>query len=88
MQTTVPTVRMAARAEGSVQPKATNTTETPSSVTSVMPEVGLEQTPIRPTIREETTTKATPNTATPSAATSARQRPACRPRAGPAPRTA
>ena len=58
MQTTVPTVRIAARAAGSVQPRATKTTDTPSSVTSVMPEVGFEETPIRPTMRDDTTTKA------------------------------
>src|SRR5512145_120086 len=68
-QTTVPTVRMAARAEGSVQPRATKITDTPSSVTSAIPEVGLDDTPMSPTIRDETTTKATPKMATPSDAT-------------------
>src|ERR671911_2498375 len=70
MQTTVPTVRIAARAEGSLHPSATNTTETPSSVTSVIAEVGFDDTPIKPTIRDDTTTNATPKTATPMAATS------------------
>src|SRR3954451_2597507 len=69
MQTTVPTVRMAARADGSVQPHSTKTTEAPSSVTSVIAEVGFEETPISPTMRDETTTKQTPKMATPSAAT-------------------
>src|SRR6185503_3764076 len=69
MQTTVPTVRMAARAEGSLQPRATNTMETPRSVTSVMPDVGFELTPMRPTIRDDTTTNARPKIATPRAAT-------------------
>src|SRR3954452_5277621 len=69
MQTTVPTVRIAARAEGSVQPQRTKTTDAPSSVTSVIAEVGFEETPIRPTMRDETTTKQTPKIATPSAAT-------------------
>src|SRR5688572_6867223 len=69
IQTTVPTVRIAARAEGSVQPSRTKTTETPSRVTSVIAEVGFDDTPIRPTMRDETTTKATPKIATPSAAT-------------------
>src|SRR3972149_458020 len=64
-----PPVGVAARGEGSVQPQATKTAATPSSVTRVMPEVGLDDTPMRPTIREDTTTKATPKTATPSAAT-------------------
>ena len=73
---------MAARAEASVQPQATKTPATPSRVTRVIPEVGLEETPMRPTMREETTTKARPNTATPSAATSrgsAAMSPASRP---------
>src|SRR5580765_3466063 len=69
MQTTVPTVRMAARADGSRQPQSTKTTETPSSVTRVMADVGFDDTPMRPTMRDDTTTKATPNTATPMAAT-------------------
>src|SRR5688500_6461142 len=69
MQTTVPTVRIAARAEGSDQPKATNTTDTPSSVTSVIAEVGFDDTPMSPTMRDDTTTNATPKIATPSAAT-------------------
>src|SRR5207253_11247983 len=45
-------------------------TETPSSVTSVIAEVGFEETPIRPTILDDTTTKQTPKIATPSAAMS------------------
>src|SRR3954468_15191829 len=69
MQTTVPTVRIAARAEGWVQPQRTKTTDAPSSVTSVIAEVGFEETPISPTMRDDTTTKQTPKIATPSAAT-------------------
>src|SRR3954447_6158837 len=68
MQTTVPTVRIAARADGSCQPRSTNTTETPSSVTSVIAEVGFEETPIKPTMRDDTTTKQTPKIATAIAA--------------------
>src|SRR3954447_12546273 len=60
MQTTVPTVRMAARADGSFQPHSTKMTETPRSVTSVIAEVGFDDTPIRPTMRDDTTTNATP----------------------------
>jgi hypothetical protein len=67
--TTVPTVSMAARAEASVQPRARNTTLTPSSVTSAIPDVGLEETPMSPTMREDTTTNVRPKTATPIAAT-------------------
>src|SRR4030081_345969 len=69
IQTTVPTVRIAARAEGSVQPHNTKTTDAPRSVTSVIAEVGFDETPIKPTMREETTTKQTPKIATPSDAT-------------------
>src|SRR5205814_6754985 len=69
-QTTVPTVRIAARADGSCQPHNTKITETPSSVTSVIAEVGFDDTPINPTIRDETTTKQTPKMATPIDATS------------------
>src|SRR3954462_9441473 len=56
MQTTVPTVRIAARADGSVQPHKTKITATPRSVTSVIADVGLEDTPMRPTMRDDTTT--------------------------------
>src|SRR6185503_1616318 len=70
MQTTVPTVRIAARADGSLQPSITKITDTPSTVTSVIADVGLEETPISPTIRDDTTTKHTPKIATPIAATS------------------
>src|SRR5712691_1037282 len=67
--TTVPTVRIAARADGSVHPRSTNTAETPRRVTSVIAEVGFDETPISPTMREETTKKHTPKIATPSALT-------------------
>src|SRR5439155_18275473 len=68
IHTTVPTVRIAARADGSRHPRATKMTETPRSVTSVIAEVGLDETPIRPTILDDTTTKQMPKIATPSAA--------------------
>src|SRR5258706_14063114 len=67
--TIVPTVRTAARAAGSVHPAAANTDATPSSVTSVMPEVGCEDTPTIPTMRAATVTKRSPKTATPAAQT-------------------
>src|ERR1041384_3968669 len=70
MQTTVPTVRIAARADGSFHPRSTNTAATPSSVTSVIADVGFDDTPINPTMRDETTTKQTPKIATPIAAMS------------------
>src|SRR5258708_19136009 len=72
IQTTVPTVRIAARAEGSVQPQSTKTTDAPSNVTSVIAEVGFDETPISPTMSDDTTTKQTPHIATPMAATSTR----------------
>src|SRR5438067_8562947 len=66
MQTTVPTVRIAARADGSVQPHNTKATDAPRSVTSVIADGGLDETPIRPTMRDDTTTKQTPKIATAS----------------------
>src|SRR6185503_4768035 len=68
-QTTVPTVRIAARADGSVHPSSTKTTDTPSNATIVIADVGFDETPISPTMRDDTTTKQTPKMATPSAAT-------------------
>src|SRR5437763_6844742 len=59
IQTTVPPGRIAQRADGSVQPHSTKTMEAPSSVTSVIAEVGFEETPISPTMRDDTTTKQT-----------------------------
>src|SRR5712692_8184659 len=67
--TMVPTVRTAARAAGSVQPAAANTEATPRSVTSVMPEVGCEETPTIPTMRAATVTNRIPKRATPAAQT-------------------
>ena len=63
----MPTVSTAARAPGSVQPAAANTEAMPSSVTSVMPEVGCDETPTMPTIRAATATNRMPNTPTPAA---------------------
>ena len=67
--TMVPTVRTAARAPVSVQPAAAKTEATPSSVTSVMPDVGCDETPTIPTMRAATATKRTPKTPTPAAQT-------------------
>src|SRR5262245_38650662 len=69
MATMVPTVSTAARAPGSVQPAAAKTDATPSSVTSVMPEVGCDDTPTMPTMRAATVTNSTPKTPTPAAQT-------------------
>src|SRR5215467_7070343 len=67
--TIVPTVRTAARAPGSVQPAAANTSATPNSVTRVIPDTGCDDTPTIPTIRAATVTKRMPNTPTPAAHT-------------------
>ena len=56
-QTTVPTMRTVALPARSVQPARKNTRLTPSSVAMAIPDVGLEVTPTRPTIRELTVTK-------------------------------
>src|SRR5262249_49665395 len=67
--TIVPTVRTAARAEGSLHPAAAKTEATPRRVTSVIPDVGCEETPTIPTMRAATVTKRRPKTATPAAQT-------------------
>src|SRR3954462_8286957 len=69
MATTVPAVTTAAFASGAVQPKPAKHVATPSSVISVMPEVGCDETPTRPTMRAATATKRTPKIATPAAQT-------------------
>ena len=75
MATTVPAVSTAALASGPVQPKTAKTVATPSSVISVMPEVGCEETPTMPTIRAATATNSTPKIATPIAQTARGRRP-------------
>src|SRR5262245_20807181 len=65
--TTVPTVRTAAIAPGPVQPWYANTVATPSSVTSVMPDVGCDDTPTIPTMRAATATNRSPKIPTPAA---------------------
>ena len=67
--TIVPTVRTAARAFPSVQPAAAKSDAIAISVTSVMPDVGCEETPTMPTMRAATATKRTPKTPTPAAQT-------------------
>ena len=71
MATIVPTVSTAARDIGSVQPATAKTEATPSSVTSVIPEVGCDETPTMPTMRAATVTKRTPKRPTPAAQISA-----------------
>ena len=67
--TMVPTVSTPACAPGPTQPAAANTEAVASRVTSVMPEVGCEDTPTMPTMRAATVTNSTPNTPTPAART-------------------
>ncbi len=67
--TIVPTVSTPARAPGSTHPIAANTEAVPSNVTSVMPDVGCEETPTMPTMRAATATNSTPNRPTPVAST-------------------
>src|SRR3972149_7903636 len=57
MATTQPTVRAAALPAASVQPIRRNIVDVPSNEGRVMPLVGFEVTPTKPTIREETVTK-------------------------------
>src|SRR5688572_19062059 len=66
--TTQPTVRAAALPAAPVQPSRRNTDEVASRVAMVMPLVGFEVTPTRPTIRAETVTKKNPATTTSRAA--------------------
>ena len=63
--TMVPTVSTAARAPTSVQPKAAKTLAVPRRVTSVIPEVGCDDTPMMPTMRAATETNSTPKIPTP-----------------------
>ncbi|MBA7641043.1 hypothetical protein ES703_48715 [subsurface metagenome] len=56
-QTTVPTVRAVAIPKISVHPRAKNKRLVPRRVTIVIPDVGFEDTPIMPTILDETVTK-------------------------------
>ncbi len=57
MHTAVPTISAVALPNVSVQPAAAKIRLVPSSVAIVIPDVGLEVTPTRPTMRELTVTK-------------------------------
>ena len=63
MQTAVPTISAVALPARSVQPKRRKIALVPSSVAIVIPDVGFEVTPTRPTIRELTVTKKKAKTA-------------------------
>ncbi len=72
MATTQPTVSAATLPTSPVQPRTRKMAEVASSVAMVMPLVGFEVTPTRPTMRDETVTKKNAATAT---STAARARP-------------
>ena len=72
--TIVPTVSTRGARPGPIQPAAANTEAMPSRVTSVIPEVGCDETPTIPTMRAATVTNSTPKTPTPAAQTARWQR--------------
>src|SRR3954467_1733559 len=69
MQTTAPTQSAIGEYHSPVQPSATKIVQVRISVAIVMPEIGLEDDPIRPTMREDTVTKKKPKTTTSTDAT-------------------
>src|SRR5574338_205752 len=64
IQTTAPTHSATGEYQSPVQPSATKMVHVRMSVAIVMPETGLDDEPISPTIRDETVTKKKPNTIT------------------------
>src|SRR5882757_4228704 len=64
MHTTPPMVMASAPNAGAVQPFTRKIAEVAMSVAIVIPETGLDELPINPTIREETVTKRNPKRAT------------------------
>ena len=73
--TTVPTVSTAPIAAVPVQPSARKIAAVLAIVISAIADTGLDDTPIRPTRRDETGTNRKPKSATPSAATTRAPRP-------------
>src|SRR5262249_8605166 len=69
-QTIAPTQSATAWYTSPVRPRATNTTQVAMIVAIVIPEIGFEEVPMIPTMREETVTKKNPNTTTSSPITS------------------
>ena len=63
-QTIAPTQSATAWYTSPVRPSATKTTQVAMIVAIVMPEIGLDEVPMMPTIREDTVTKKKPNTTT------------------------
>ena len=64
MQTTAPTHSAIGEYHSPVQPSATKIVQVRMSVAMVMPEIGLDEEPISPTIRDETVTKKKPKMTT------------------------
>ena len=64
MQTTAPTTKAMGWYASSVQPRPRKMREVAMSVAIVIPDTGLEEEPIKPTMREATVTKKNPNTMT------------------------
>ena len=62
MHTSAPTQRATGWNTSPVRPMRTKTTHVPMSVAIVMPEIGFEDVPMIPTIRDETVTKKNPKT--------------------------
>src|SRR4051812_29419481 len=68
MATTAPTHNATGEYHSPDQPTAMKIEQVKISVAMVMPEIGLDDEPIRPTMREETVTKKNPKTTTRSEA--------------------
>src|SRR6516164_7788393 len=64
MQTTPAIERAVRRYSGPTQPKTTKMRQTSSSVAMVIPEIGFEEEPITPVMRELTVTNKKPNKTT------------------------
>src|SRR5262245_32034414 len=68
MHTTPPMLMARAKKAGAVQPMTRNIAQVAIKVAMAIPEIGLEEVPISPVIREDTVTKRKPNTTTRRAA--------------------
>ncbi len=82
MHTTPPMVIANAPKAGAVQPLTRKMALVAISVAMVMPEMGLAELPMRPTMRELTVTKRNPKTTTSSEAARLAQMPTCAPGTG------
>ena len=82
MQTTPPMVMASAPKAGAVQPLTRKIAEVAISVAMVIPETGLAELPMRPTIRDDTVTKRNPKTMTRSDAARLGRTPTCAPGTG------